>query len=81
MADHGYEKCCDWYLGHGLGTAHHAPLLSPHDSTVLQKNMVVVLNSLAQVEGENSYINEVMAVITDDGYELITGNPLGLVQL
>ena len=81
MADHGYEKCCDWYLGHGLGTAHHAPLLSPHDPTVLQKDMIVVLNSLAQVEGENSYINEVMAIITDDGHELITHNPLGLVQL
>ncbi len=80
MADNGYERCCDWYLGHGLGTAHHAPLLSPHDPTVLQKDMVVVLNSLAQTDW-NSYINEVMAIITDDGYELITHNPLGLVQL
>lgn len=80
MADHGYEKCCDWYLGHGLGTAHQAPLLSPHDPTVLQKDMVVVLNALTQTSW-NSYINEVMVIITDDGYELITHNPLGLVQL
>lgn len=81
MADKGYPDACNWYLGHGLGTAHQKPLISPHDRTELKERMIVILNALAQPRNANGYINEVMLLITHDGAEFISRNPLGLVQL
>ena len=81
MAQAGFPHSCDWYQGHGLGTAHQKPLISPHDETELKENMIIILNGLAQPKGMHSYINEVMVLITADGAELISDNPLGLVQL
>ena len=81
MAQAGFPHSCDWYQGHGLGTAHQKPLISPHDETELKENMIIILNGLAQPKGVHSYINEVMLLITADGAEQISHNPLGLVQL
>ncbi len=81
MAQAGYPHSCDWYQGHGLGTAHQKPLISPHDQTELKENMIIILNGLAQPQGMHSYINEVMLLINADGAELISHNPMGLVQL
>jgi Xaa-Pro aminopeptidase len=81
MAQKGYAGACNWYLGHGLGTGHQKPLISPHDRTEIKERMIIILNALAQPEGKNGFINEVMLLITADGPELISHNPLGLVQL
>ncbi|MHA7883326.1 M24 family metallopeptidase [Nitratireductor rhodophyticola] len=81
MAEAGFPNSCDWYQGHGLGTAHQKPLISPHDETELKENMIIILNGLAQPKGMHSYINEVMLLINADGAELISHNPMGLVQL
>ena len=81
MAKEGYANACNWYLGHGLGTGHQRPLISPHDNTVLKQRMIIILNALAQPPDANGYINEVMLLINADGAELISSNPLGLVQL
>jgi Xaa-Pro aminopeptidase len=81
MSEKGYPNSCNWYIGHGLGTGHQKPLISPHDSTELKEQMIIVLNALAQPEGANGYINEVMLLVTREGAEQISHNPLGLVQL
>lgn len=81
LANKGYTNVCNWYLGHGLGTGHQRPFISPHDKTELKEGMIVVLNALAQPEGANGYINEVMLLITANGVEQISNNPLGLIQL
>lgn len=81
MSEKGYANACNWYLGHGLGTGHQRPLISPHDTTELKERMVIILNGLAQPAGANGYINEVMLLVHSDGAELISHNPLGLIQL
>jgi Xaa-Pro aminopeptidase len=82
ISDKGYPKACNWYAGHGLGTGHQRPFISPDDHTELKERMILVLQPLAQpIDGSNSYINEVMLLVTSDGVELISNNPIGLTQL
>lgn len=77
----GYHQTCNWYIGHGLGTGHLKPLISPNDDTVLEENMIIILNALAQPRGENGFMNEIMLLINADGAEKLSTNPLGLTLL
>ena len=82
ISEKGYPKACNWYAGHGLGTGHQRPFISPEDQTELKERMIIILNPLAQpIDGSNGYVNEIMLLVTADGVEQISKNPIGLTQL
>lgn len=78
LAQKGYHNVCNWFIGHGLGTGHLKPLISPNDHTILQENMIIILNALAQPEGKNGFMNEIMLLVRKDGAERLSMNPLSL---
>lgn len=82
ISQKGYPKACNWYAGHGLGTGHQRPFISPEDQTELKERMIIIFNPVAQpIDGSNGYTNEVMFLVTPEGAEQISKNPIGLTQL
>lgn len=82
MNQHGYgDEYTGWYLGHGIGTGHQPPFISSDDQTVIEKNMVIVVNTMAVKKGEPGVVYETMLLVTENGYERLNRNPLHLVEL
>ncbi len=67
------------HTGHSLGvTAHEAPRLAPHDETILQENMVVMLEPGIYFPGETGVRLEDALRLTRDGAERLTAHDKGL---
>jgi Xaa-Pro dipeptidase len=81
MQEAGYEEYCTWYIGHGLGTGHQPPFVSPQSAEVLKPGMIVVINTMAVKEGRPGVVYETMCLIDDTGYEVLNKNPMELVVL
>jgi len=82
MNHYGYgDEYTGWYIGHGIGTGHQPPFISGDDQTVLEKNMVIVVNTMAVKKGQPGVVYETMLLVTDNGYERLNRNPMHLVEL
>ncbi|KPK65157.1 MAG: hypothetical protein AMK73_03730, partial [Planctomycetes bacterium SM23_32] len=63
-------------MGHGVGLAvHEGPRLGPRADTVLLPGMVVTVEPGVYVRGEAGVRIEEMALITDQGHEVLTALP------
>lgn len=70
------------YLAHGIGTfSAEMPIVGSDlgpafdDSIVLAPNMVLVLEPVVWDDGASGYRYEVVVVVTEDGYRLLSGYP------
>jgi Xaa-Pro aminopeptidase len=69
-------------LGHGTGLeVHEAPRLSPESTDVLAAGNIVTIEPGIYVEGLAGVRIEDQAVVRDDGVELLTAFPKGLVEV
>jgi Xaa-Pro aminopeptidase len=66
------------HTGHGLGlTVHEAPRLVPGDERELEAGMVVALEPGLYGDGRGVRVEQIL-LITDEGYELLSGHDLSL---
>lgn len=73
----GYEY--PHHTGHGLGVSNHEePRVIINGQTVLQPGMVVVIEPAVYVPGVGGVRQERMFIVTADGAELLSHNPLDL---
>lgn len=81
MEKHGYGDYTGWYIGHGIGTGHLPPFISSEDQTIIEKNMVIVINTLAVKKNQPGVVYETMVLVTENGHERLNRNPIHLVEL
>ncbi len=81
MSLKGFDDLSCVYLGHGLGTTHLPPFISQNDNTVLQKNMLIVINPFCYKPEEEGIVMEYMCLITESGVELLNKGPLNLIEI
>lgn len=81
MEKEGYGDYTGWYIGHGIGTGHLPPFIAGDDETVIQENMVLVINTMAVKENRPGVVYETMILVTENGYERLNRNPIHLVEL
>ncbi|MCA9091069.1 MAG: aminopeptidase P family protein [Planctomycetaceae bacterium] len=63
------------FLGHGIGqTIHEEPYITDTRDIVLEKNITFTMEPLYMVSGRYGFHIEDMYVITEDGFDYITGN-------
>lgn len=77
----GYGDYTGWYIGHGIGTGHLPPFISADDETVIEENMVIVINTMAVKKGQPGVVYETMVLVTKEGHERLNQNPIHLVEL
>jgi Xaa-Pro aminopeptidase len=62
------------FVGHGLGlTLHEEPYISKYMSSVLRPGMVMCIEPLYVVEHKFGFQLEDLILITDHGFEYLTG--------
>jgi Xaa-Pro aminopeptidase len=72
IADAGYPVY-PHHTGHGVGVSgHEAPRIVPHNETVLEPGMVIMLEPGIYFPGEAAVRLEDAFLITADGYEVLT---------
>jgi Xaa-Pro aminopeptidase len=71
------------HVGHGLGIGlHEAPILEPANETPLQAGMVLNVEPMVILSDEGEcYHMEDLALVTDDGYELLTPPQEALIRI
>ncbi|KRL03290.1 hypothetical protein FC92_GL002084 [Liquorilactobacillus hordei DSM 19519] len=68
--------------GHGIGLNNHEwPTLSLGNDTVLQENMVVSVEPAIYFQNQGGYRHSDTAVITKNGYQMMTQAPTDLSEL
>lgn len=78
LARHGLEEYFTHSLGHGTGLViHEEPRLSKKSDTVLQPGMVVTVEPGVYLPGFTGLRIEDLAVITDDGHDVLSKSPKG----
>jgi Xaa-Pro aminopeptidase len=78
----GYGDNFGHGLGHGVGVAvHEAPRLSKESSDVLEPGQVVTIEPGIYLEGIGGVRIEDLAVVRDDGVELLTSFPKDLIAV
>lgn len=78
MKQNNFEKFGMWRTGHGIGTRHLPPYMHSGDETILQPNMVVVVQPFAYYPEGGGYGLEHMVLITKDGIEHLNKMPIEL---
>lgn len=82
LARHGLEQYFTHSLGHGTGLViHEEPRLSKKSDTVLEPGMVVTVEPGVYLPGFTGLRIEDLAVITDDGYEVLSKSPKGFLSV
>lgn len=81
MEKNGYGDYVGWYIGHGIGTGHLPPFIASDDESIIQENMVIVINTMAVKGNEPGVVYETMVLVTKDGHERLNTNPIHLVEL
>jgi Xaa-Pro aminopeptidase len=82
IAQAGYGPLFNHSLGHGIGLdQHEAPRLSPHDASLLQTGMVVMLEPGIYRRGFGGARLEDAVLITSDGCELLSVSDRSLREL
>ena len=77
--DAGYGRCFGHGLGHGVGLAvHEAPRLSPRCRKRLKAGMIVTIEPGIYIPGWGGIRLENMAVVREDGCELLNEDTTGL---
>jgi Xaa-Pro aminopeptidase len=67
------------HTGHGSGVSNHEePRIIPGSPTVLQPGMVLMMEPGIYIEGYGGVRQERMVLVTEDGAELLSHNPLEL---
>ncbi len=75
----GYEKNIIHRTGHGMGVSNHeGPFLAIGSDTILEPGMVLTIEPGIYFKGHGAYRHSDTIVITEDGYENLTGIPTGL---
>ncbi len=82
LAKHGLEQYFTHSLGHGTGLAiHEEPRLSKKSDTVLQPGMIVTVEPGVYVPGFTGLRIEDLAVVTEDGHEVLSKSPKEFIAL
>jgi Xaa-Pro aminopeptidase len=69
-------------LGHGVGLeVHEAPNLSPHSKDTLAAGQVVTIEPGIYLEGESGVRIEDLAVVREDGVDVLTSFPKSLITV
>jgi Xaa-Pro aminopeptidase len=71
------------HVGHGIGVGiHEFPILQPHNHELLQPGMVVTIEPMfkAPDRGECYHVEDI-ALVTEDGFELLTAPQQSLLQI
>jgi Xaa-Pro aminopeptidase len=80
IAAAGYGEAFGHGLGHGVGLAvHEAPTLSPSSEATLAVGNVVTVEPGIYLEGESGVRIEDLAVVREDGAEVLTSFPKQLI--
>lgn len=80
IADAGLGENFGHGLGHGVGLdIHERPWLRQEGGEVLQTGMVVTIEPGIYLEGVGGVRIEDLAIVTDDGCEVLTGVPTDLI--
>jgi Xaa-Pro aminopeptidase len=78
----GYGEAFGHGLGHGVGMAvHEAPRLSTESTDTLEVGHCVTIEPGIYLPGEGGVRIEDMAIVREDGVEVLTGFPKELVQV
>jgi Xaa-Pro aminopeptidase len=78
----GYGEAFGHGLGHGVGLAvHEAPRLSPESEDVLRAGHVITIEPGLYVPGVGGVRIEDLAIVRDDGVELLTSFPKELIEV
>jgi Xaa-Pro aminopeptidase len=82
IAEAGYGDSFGHGLGHGVGLAvHEAPRLSRESTDTLVAGNVVTIEPGIYLPGEGGVRIEDMALVSDDGVELLTSFPKELIEV
>ena len=75
MGDAGLPMALE-FAGHGVGLdLHEPPFLIPNDNTILQPNMILVIEIATRRFDLGHFCDEETVLITDDGYEVLSSIP------
>ena len=82
IAKEGFGDSFGHGLGHGVGLlVHEAPRLSPESTDILRAGNVVTIEPGIYLPGEGGVRIEDLAVVREDGVELLTSFPKELIEV
>ena len=79
----GIDSYTRGHLGHavGLGKGERPPFIASSDETVLEKGMVMCVETPLYIHGAGGFQIEDTVVVTEDGYEMFTDLPKDLIEV